>query len=446
MANAVNPLPRHEKALANFEAALAVESGDVNALNNRAATLMRLKRHDEALAAYERLLAKQPDHLDALNNCGGLNVRLGRPDAALACYDRALAVAPALAELHINKGTALRALNRFDEALASFVAAAAIDPQRAEAHYNASLVRLCLGEFQAGWRDYEWRWRKADWASKRRNFMAPLWLGHEPIDGKTILLHAEQGFGDTIQFARYVPLVARRGANVILECQAELTPLLGNLGSLAQIVAHGAPLPAFDLHCPLLSLPLAFGTVLETIPNVVPYLNAPQPYSRKWADRLARISPLRVGLIWAGNSAHLNDHNRSIPLHLIEPMLALERVHFVSLQKAMSPADLARLKQRGNVTLLGDELGDFADTAAVMAMLDLVITVDTAAAHLAGAMGKAVGLLVPFAPDWRWMAERTDSPWYPTMRLFRQTAIGDWRAPLERMYRELAAVAARACG
>jgi hypothetical protein len=409
----------------------------------QAAALARARRYEDALLAYESVLAKNGNDLGVLNECGGLHRTLGRPQAALGYFDRALKLAPFTVELLINKGTALVALNRFAEALDCFSAAAAVEPGRAEAQYNASLVRLRLGDFAAGWRGYEWRWRKADWAASRRNFSAPVWLGREPIKGKTILLHAEQGLGDTMQFIRYAPLVAGRGARVILECQAELTGLLGNVEGVAQVVARGETLPDFDMHCPLLSLPLAFGTLVETIPNVVPYIAPPLPYLHKWVQRIAGVASPRIGLVWAGNPTHYNDRNRSIALAALEPILGIDGLHFVSLQKSATAADVTRLRQFENVTPIGDELADFADTAAVIAMLDVIVTVDTATAHLAGAIGKVAALLLPFSADFRWLVERGDSPLYPTARLFRQTALGDWNEPVERLRRELKGVARR---
>jgi tetratricopeptide (TPR) repeat protein len=414
----------------------------LDALKDRAAALTRAKHYEEALAAYEAVLAQAPDDIGALNECGGLHARLGRPDAALAFYQRAFDRSPKSATLLINKGTALCALTRYHEALASFCAATAIEPDRAEAHYNAGLVRLRLGDFENGWRDYEWRWRKADWADKRRNFAAPLWLGTELVERKTILLHAEQGFGDTIQFARYVPLVARRGATVVLECQPELKSLLRDIGGAAQVIARGEVLPAFDRHCPLLSLPLAFAGEAAPAPAGVPYLRPQPERAAKWRERLPANGRLRVGVCWAGNSAHLNDRNRSIPLERFAALFTVPEVDFVSLQKDVGEAQAAILHERG-VVQLGREFADFADTAAVVAMLDLVISVDTSVAHLAGAMGKAVALLLPFAPDWRWMLDRTDTPWYPTARLYRQAVIGDWDGPLARLCQELSDVARR---
>ncbi len=435
-------LARHEEALVCFDAGLAIDADYLHALTNRAGALKRLKRHEEALAAYEAVLARNAGDLGALNECGSVLMRLGRPEAALVCYERALAIAPALAELHINMGLALRALNRFAEALASFAAAAAVEPERAEAHYGASLVRLCLGEYETGWRGYEWRWYQAGWAGSRRNFSAPLWLGDGPIEGKTILLHAEQGFGDTLQFVRYIPLVARRGATVILECQPELKNLLCNIAGVTQVISRGEALPDFDLHCPLLSLPLACRTELATIPANIPYLYPHEERVAQWRGRLPQNCRLRVGICWAGGLAHQNDHNRSIPLACFATVLSVSGMDFVSLQKEVSEEQAMILREHG-VAQLGQEFQDFADAAAVVAMLDLVISVDTSIAHLAAAMGKAVRLLVPFSPDWRWQLDRTDSPWYPTMRLFRQPAIGDWDGPVERLSQELTDVLRR---
>jgi tetratricopeptide (TPR) repeat protein len=408
----------------------------------RAAAFARMNRFEEALAAYRDIIARWPTDPEALNESGGLYMRLGRPHEAFACYDRAVAAAPQSAVLHINRGTALSALNFSPEALASFAAAAKLEPGRAEAHYNAALVHLRHGDFAAGWRGYEWRWRKADWAGRRRNFNAPLWLGEQSIDGKTILLHAEQGFGDTIQFVRYASLLAYRSAKVILECPPDLVVILRDMAGMSQVIERGAALPAFDFHCPLMSLPLAFGTELATIPATVPYLRPDGRHLLKWYARLPQNGRLRVGLCWAGSGKHLNNHNRSIPLASFAALLAVSGIDFVSVQKDVDPAQAAILREYG-VLSLGPELADFTDTAAVLALLDLVVAVDTSVAHLAGAMGKVVALLLPFSPDWRWLLDRSDSPWYPTMRLFRQPSIGDWDEPLTRLSTELADVTRR---
>jgi len=435
-------LARHQEALGCFEEASALGTDDIAALKNRAGSLKRLARYEEAVAVYQAVLALRADDLHALNECGGLLAWLGRPAAAIACYETALAVAPDTVQLHINKGMAHVALNRFADALQSFEAALAIDPQSAEAHYDASLVRLRLGDFRAGWREYEWRWRKADKTGARREFAAPLWLGEEPIAGKTLLLLAEQGFGDTINFMRYAQLVAARGATVILGVQSPLKAIAATVPGVSQVLGDGEPVPPIDFYCPLLSLPFAFQTELATVPANIPYVRPTGERAAQWRDRVPANGRLRIGICWAGSNAHLNDRNRSIPLERFATILSLSGVDFVSLQREVGESEAATLRQYG-VNQLGQEFDDFADTAAVIAMLDLVIAVDTSVAHLAGAMAKAVAVLLPFSPDFRWLLDRADTPWYPTMRLFRQSVIHDWDGPLERVRHELAGVVRR---
>jgi tetratricopeptide (TPR) repeat protein len=436
-------LTQHQQALACFEEVLALNAHNLAALKNRAGALKRLRRFDDALAAYEAVLAHDAGDIDALNECGGLLTSLNRPEEALACYERALAVAPGVAELQINKGTALVALNRHRDAFESFAAAIAIDPQRAEAHYNQSLVRLRLGDFKSGWPQYEWRWKKFVGGGQGRFSGAPLWLGETPLKDKTILLLAEQGLGDTIHFMRYVPLVAALGARVVLGVQAPLKAMAATVPGAALVAGEGEPLPPVDCHCPLMSLPLAFKTDLGTVPANIPYLQAPIDRLNTWRGRMPANGRLRVGLCWAGSAAHLNDRNRSIALERFATLLTVPGLDFVSVQKEAGEAERALLRASG-VVQLGPDCTDFTDTAAVLSMLDLLVSVDTSVAHLAGAMGKAVALLLPFAPDFRWLLDRTDSPWYPTMRLYRQPAIGDWETPLQRLRQELSAVAGRA--
>lgn len=431
-------LKRHEEALERFDEALAVRSDHVKALANRAGALNRLGRREDALAAYEGVLARKPDHIEARNEYAGVLADLGRLDEAIASYDRALAIAPELTELHINKGYALSALNRYEEALACFTAAAAIEPERAEAHFGGSLIRLRWGDFAVGWKGYEWRWRKADWAARRREFAAPLWFGQDSIESRTILLHAEQGYGDALQFVRYAPLVARRGANVVLECAPDLLRLLQSVEGVAQVVARDSPLPAFDFHCPLMSLPLAFDTRIQTVPNAVPYLDPPAEALTKWMNRLSQIPAPRIGLAWAGSPEHQNNSNRSIPLRDLRPLFSTPGANFISLQKFAAAEEVALLAEFQNVIHVGDALGDFADTAAIVASLDLVISVDSAIAHLAGALALPVWILLPYSPDFRWLLEREDSPWYPTARLFRQTQRGNWPSVIERVRQDLA--------
>ena len=267
----------------------------------------------EALESYDRALALEPGHVDTLNNRGNALLRLGRAAEALASYGQALALAPGSSEAANNRGNALVALADPAQALASFDAAAARDPANADPVYNAAMARLALGDFANGWAQYEARWNVSQFLPQRRNFGPPLWLGREPLDGRTILLHAEQGFGDTLQFVRYAPLVAARGATVLLEVQAPLKSLLATTPGVAQVFASGEPLPAFDCHCPLMSLPLAFGTEVSTIPADVPYVTPPAELAATgWSRGSPRLARPRVGLVWSGRPAHLNDRNRSV--------------------------------------------------------------------------------------------------------------------------------------
>jgi len=362
-------------------------------------------------------------------------ITLNRPAEALLCYQRALAVKPDYAFALVNCGTALNYLGRDDEALASFDRALALEPELAEAHWNKGLLCLTRGDFAHGWDGFEWRWRR-DSELKPRDFAQPQWRG-EDLAGKTILLHAEQGFGDSIQFVRYLPMVQAKGSRVVLELPDSLVPLTGDLARDATLVSPGAELPGFDVHCPLMSLPLAFGTTLDSIPARVPYLRVPAERLDTWRARLPRTDTPRVGLVWSGKPSHKNDHNRSIALKRLAPLLKVPGICFVSLQREYREADLAILAQFPQVASLDEKLHDFADTAGIIEQLDLVIAVDTAVAHLAGALGKPLWLLISHIQDWRWLTGRSDSPWYPSARLFRQPRIGDWDSVIERVAAEL---------
>ena len=421
---ALHAAGRFEEAVTSHRSALSIAPDHPEILYNLANACLELGRIDEALANYDSVLAKNPSHAGALVNRGNTLLRFNRPADALASYDRALAALPGHPQILTNRGHALRRLDRPSEALADFEAAVAAAPQFAEAHFEAAMTRLTLGDFDAGWKAYEWRWKTASFAGRRRQLRAPLWLGDSPVAGKTILLHAEQGLGDTIQFIRYAPLLASRGAKVVCEVQPELQSLLSRLDGI-DIVAQGERLPSFDLHCPLLSLPLAFATRPETIPAFVPYLTAPVERLAHWRDRLPQGSP-RVGFVWSGSSSHNNDLNRSIPLARFARLFEDPPVRCFSLQTELRDADCEALRDLPNLVHLGGELGDFADTAAAISSLDAVVSVDTAVAHLAGALGKPVMILLPHAADFRWMRSRDDCPWYPTAKLIRQPAFGDW--------------------
>jgi tetratricopeptide (TPR) repeat protein len=434
--NVLKSMRRFEEALANYDHAQVLKPDFAEAHFNQGVVLQELKRSEEALALFDRALKLKRNYAQAWNARGDALTRLSRHEEALASLDRALKYQPDFAESHYNRGTVLYALGHFDEALASWRRAQAIKPDYALAHYNEGLCHLLLGNYERGWQQYEWRWQ-AMMTESRRPFSQPLWLGREEIVGKTILLHAEQGFGDTIQFCRYAQHVASLGATVLLEVQPALVSLLERLESPARVLARGEPLPDFDFHTPLLSLPLACMTTLgTTIPAQTTYLTVPADKLEAWRNEIGTSEGVRVGLVWSGSLTHTNDPNRTIPLAELAPLLEIEQVMFVSLQKEVRDNDRTLLMQSPIVDY-SERLQDFADTAALIDTLDLVITVDTSVAHLAGALGKPVWILLPHIPDWRWLLERTDSPWYPTARLYRQPRAADWQSVVRNVTDDL---------
>jgi len=426
-------LKRFEEALASCDRALMLRPDYPEALSNRGNALRQLKRFEEALASYDRALALRPDYAGALSNRGLILHELERFEEALASCDRALSVRPDHVEALLNRGNALSELRRFDEALASYDRALTLRPDYAEAHLNEALTRLLVGEFEDGWEKHEWRWETKQHRSARRGFTQPLWTGRENIADKAVLLHAEQGLGDTIQFCRYVPLVAARAARVILEVQRPLHELMSTLCGATQIVSRGDPLPDFDMHCPLLSLPLAFGTRFESIPSMTPYLHTPTHTLRHWTTRLGSPDRPRVGICWAGRPNFKGDLSRSIGLSPMLPLLENTDVQFFGLQKDLRAGDTEILRHNPQITHLGDEIETFSDTAAVISSMDLVLSSDTSVAHLAGALGKPIWILLQCVPDWRWLLDREDSPWYPTARLFRQDETRDWDSVIARV-------------
>jgi tetratricopeptide (TPR) repeat protein len=435
--NALQALRRFEPALASYHTATALKPDYVEAFNNRGVVLHELKRFDEALADYDRALALMPSCVEALYNRANALQAQDRFDAAIAGYDRALALRGEHAEAWYNRGNALKELGRIDEALTSYGKAQALKPDYVEAHWNEAYLRLLLGDFERGLAQSEWRWQNAALELRPRSFAQPLWRGTEPLEGRTILLYGDEGLGDAIFYCRYVPLLAARGARVVLEVEEPLRALLSGLAGVSRCVSRAEAAPAFDLHCPISSLPLAFATRLATIPATIPYLVAPATSPRWPALRAAKDRP-RIGLAWSGNPRHRNDRNRSIPLAAFAPLLDANAT-FVSLQKDVRPADAATLSELAPILDLGASLTDLADTAAVIAELDLVICADTSVAHLAGALGVPVWILLPFVPDWRWQLGRDDSPWYPTARLFRQDDQRDWHRVVRHVGKALRA-------
>jgi len=421
---ALAELGRTAESAESYRRAVALDPAFVAALSNLGLALQSQGREAEAIACFRQALAAEPGFAEASLNLGNTLIGTGEPAAALAAYESAVAHAPGDARMHNNLGRALEALGRDEAALAAYARAAALSPGYAGAQLNLALAHLAQGDFAAGWPLYEWRWRTGDLTP--RALPAPLWTGAEELAGKTLFVYAEQGLGDTLHVARYVPLLAARGARVVFEAQRALLPLLASLDGVASLLAPGDDLPEIDLQIPLLSLPGAFATTLDTLPARVPYLAPPAERVARWRGEIEALARPRIGLAWAGSLANRNDRNRSLPLALLEPVLARPGASLVSLQKDLREGDAAILHRHPQVLPLGERLADFADTAAVMSLLDLVVSVDTAPAHLAGALARPRFLLLPFAGEWRWLRGRRDSPWYPTARLFRQPAPGDW--------------------
>jgi tetratricopeptide (TPR) repeat protein len=426
-------LGRFEAALASYDRAIASSGDYAAAHSNRGDVLVELGRYDEAVDACRRALVPEPDFADAHYNLAVALHALDRLEEALESYTRTIALRPDHVRALTNRGNVLRSLRRLDAAFESFDAALAIDSHLAEAHFNRATTRLLTGEFARGWEEYEWRWQVTTGhnPTERRRFSQPLWLGDAALAGRTILLHGEQGLGDIIQFSRYVERVCELGATVILEVRAPVAGLLSGLGA-AQIVTAGSALPDFDCHCPLMSLPLAFKTELSTIPWSGPYLRADPERLGRWRTRLGAPGK-HIGLVWSGNALNPNNAWRSVPLGVLLQHLPPD-FHYYSLSTEMSVADRSIVDANPRISALAE---DFVDTAAICAALDLVISIDTSIAHLSGALGHPTWLLLAHSPDWRWLLDRDDSPWYPSMRLYRQPSRGDWHSVLARVAGDL---------
>ncbi len=442
-----------EGALASY--ARAVErAADFHQAHFNSAGLHRQKRQpDAALASYGRAIAARPDYAEAYLNRGVLLQEQGRWEEARSDYDQALRLRPDYAEALYNRGTLFDELRQWRDAVHGYDAAISLRPGYAEAHFNVAHSLLLGGEYARGWAEYEWRWITPQTRTSldRRGFAQPLWLGDAPLAGRTILLHSEQGLGDTLQFCRYVGRVAAAGARVVLEAPGTLLGVLTTLEGVAQLVARGDPLPAFDTHCPLMSLPLACRTTVATIPAEIPYLRAIPEKARHWREHLGERRGPRVGIVWSGGfrpdqpetwGANIR---RNITLEKLAG-LPTSGIDYVSLQKGEpAESELAELEARQwggpPIRNFADVLHDFSDTAALIENLDLVISVDTSTAHLAGAMGKPVWLMNRFDTCWRWFLGRSDSPWYPTLRLYRQPRPGDWDSVISAICRDLRALA-----
>jgi tetratricopeptide (TPR) repeat protein len=468
--NALSSAGRIEEALGCYQTAISLDENHVQAWQNLASSYKDLQRWEEGLKAYTRLLQLNPNapqgysgrgfiykkmarHQESLddysvaiklepmnekNHCnhGLLLSDLGRHEEALISYNRAIELSPNYAIAFYNRGLAMHRMLRLDEAIEDYNKAIQLQPNFHDAHWNKALVLLLSSRLTEAWPEYEWRWYKPEAAVDRRDFAEPLWLGKEDVRGRTILLYAEQGLGDTIQFSRYAEQVEALGAKVILEVQIGLNSLLAQLPGISQILVRGQELPKFDMVCPLMSLPHAFNTKLDSIPASIPYLHAYPEKIAEWQEKLGPRQRPRIGLVWSGRQAYLADKQRSMSLERWLPYLSKD-LDWISLQKEVRESDVAALTS-SNIRHFGDQLKDFSDTAALCQLVDLVISVDTSVVHLAGAMGRPVWVLLPASPDWRWMLKRSDSPWYPSATLFRQDAQAGWDEVLQRVADALA--------
>jgi tetratricopeptide (TPR) repeat protein len=387
---------------------------------------LKAGKFQAAASLIESAISLRPKDPRLYSNCGEAYRRSGNMDLALQRLRRALELDPQNAGAWCNYGSLCREIGRIDEAIAAYRKAVAQDGTHANAHYNLGLALLVNGNFIEGWQEYEYRWKALPHLLQRK-FTQPRWNG-QTLAHRTLFVSFEQGLGDILHFVRYLPIFVRQGARVILECPRELQRLLGRLEGI-QCVLPSDPAPSFDFHLPLLSVPSVLGTTEETIPREVPYLRAPSEISRMWRERLSEHAALRrIGICWAGNPNHVNDRNRSCRLSVLAPLACMGGVVFYSLQKGKAAEQCRYPIANMKILDFTAELQDFADTAGLIENLDLVVTVDTAVAHLAGALGKPVWMLTPFDPDWRWLLHRSDSPWYPTMKIIRQTSRRDWNS------------------
>lgn len=436
LGNAQKELGQVDAAIASYERAIALQASHAEAHCNRGVALQDLRQWDAAVASFGRAIAIQPNYAKAYVNRGVALHALKQLDAAIVDFDQALVIQPGYVKAHTNRGVALHALRQLDAALACYEQAIAIEPNYAEANFYKSLVLLLRGEFEQGWDLYQWLWKTEKSAPKLRHFTQPAWSGVESLSGKTILVHNEQGLGDMIQFCRYIRMFADSGARVVLEVPAPLMGLLHGLDGVSEWVVNGAALPTFDFHCFLLALPRVFGTRISTIPAKQPYLHSDPNKVAQWTARLGGKTKPRIGLVWSGSVEHAIDYNRSIALSTLASTLP-GGCEYVSLQKEVRDSDGLALKRHENIRHFGDEIRDFSDTAALCELMDVVVSVDTSVAHLSGALGRPTWVLLPFVPDWRWLLDRDDSPWYASVRLYRQASDGDWGGVLGRVQADL---------
>ena len=435
-AAALAEMGRQAEAVQAYDQAIALDPNDALAHAYRGAALLGLGQANPAIESFHTALALDAQCVAAYLNRGNAYLKQQDFQRALADYDQAIRLQANHALAHANRGVALKHLHRLDESMASMERAIALDPHYKDAQFNLALTQLLRGDLRDGFRGYHVRWQTPTFAPIRRNFAQPLWLGETSIAGKRLLVHNEQGLGDSIQFARFISLAARAGAQVIYEVEKPLFELFQPLEGVHQLVRQREPLPEFDLYCPVMSLPVAFGCTLESLPAPSAYLQASNAKRDQWAARLGAKNELRVGLVWSGSATHQADLQRSIALSALLSALPAG-LDYVSLQKELRENDAQVLATQPQIRHFGAELNDFSDTAALCSLMDVVVAVDTSVAHLAGALGVKTLLLLPHLPDWRWLLDRSDSPWYPSMQLLRQSQAGDWEPVLQQLFEAL---------
>jgi tetratricopeptide (TPR) repeat protein len=439
LANSLQELDRQQEAITHYEQAIVLKPDYAEAHYNLGNTLQKLDRQQEAIIHYEQAIVLKPDYAEAHYNLGNTLQKLDRQQEAIIHYEQAIVLKPDYAEAHNNLGYTLQEIDQLIEAVKHYEQAIVLKPDYAEAHYNLGFAYLLNGSFEKGWLNYEWRYKTAENKRHIRNFNQPQWDG-SPLNHQTIFLHAEQGLGDTIQFIRYLPMVANSGGNIIVECDQGIIHLFSEYKNIADFIGKGEPIPDFDVHSPLLSLPKIFNTTYDTIPSTVNYIHANETLINSWNKKLSSTKKYKVGFFWQGNKKYFRDKSRSIPLIKFKDLLSISGVEFISLQKGEGQEQIIESGFShlvSDYTSQMDNVEKFADTVAIINGLDLIIGTDTSIIHLAGAMGKPVWLLLPFYPDWRWMLNKENSPWYPTMRLFRQQEIGDWGTVINQLKDEL---------
>ena len=429
---ALQALGSLQAAVDSYDQAIGIHPLSAQAYNNRGVALKDLKRTAMAVTSFEMAIAIHPGFYEAHNNQGNALRELHQTQAAIASYSAAIRLKPDFAQAYSNRGIAYKELQQLDAALTNYDQAIALEPDYADAYWNKGIALLLDGDFARGWPLYEWRHKALESTHPQRQFDQPLWLGQGSLQGKTLLLHSEQGLGDTLQFIRYAPLLAAQGARVVVELPRALMVLLADMQGVSQFIEQGQALPAYDYHCPLLSLPLAFGTTLDNIPAPAAYVRSLPSKRAQWAATLGAKAGLRIGIAWSGSTGHKNDHNRSITLAELLQHLPTGP-QYISLQKELREVDQATLQANPQLRHFGPDLADFTDTAALCDLMDLVISVDTSVAHLSAALGQTTWVLLPYSPDWRWLLERSDSPWYPSARLYRQDRSMRWAGVLQRL-------------